>query len=250
MLHTVETLNDSAVEAFIDGFFGYGNWAAPIWFIGMEEGGGGTIAEAGRRIETWRMRGKLDLEDLVEYHYAIGITKYLGSRPALQPTWSKLVHLLLGMNEETATDERVRAFQANELGRRGGSSALVELLPLPSPGIGHWIYGDATTIPYLSSRERYRSHVVRHRIAAIRERVASYGPAAVVFLGLSYAAYWSEIGCLPLVPARGDDFIAAKKGQTMFIVAKHPAAHGVPNHLFRNIGITVLRAAPPIDPGA
>jgi len=117
----------------------------------------------------------LNLEDLVEYHYAIGITKHLCTRPALQPTWSKLVHLLLGMNEETATDERVRALQSKEFGRRGGSTALVELLPLPAPGIGHWIYGDATTIPYLSSRERYRSHVVRHRIAAIRERVAGQG---------------------------------------------------------------------------
>jgi hypothetical protein len=232
----VETLDDSAVESFIDCFFGYGNWGAPVWFIGMEEGGGGTIAEAGRRIETWRIRGKLDLEDLVEFHYAIGITKHLGPRPALQPTWSKLVHLLLGMNEETATDERVRAFQSKELGRRGGSSALVELLPLPSPGIAHWIYGDSTTIPYLSSRERYRRHVVRQRIAAIRERAASYGPAVVVFLGLSYAAYWSEIAGLPLVPARGDDFVTAKKGQTMFAVVKHPAARGVTNTLYSRIG--------------
>lgn len=241
----METLNDSAVEAFIDGFFGYGNWAAPIWFIGMEEGGGGTISEAGRRIEAWRVRGKLDLEDLVEYHYAIGITKHLGSRPALQPTWSKLVHLLLGMSGDAATDERVRGFQAKELGRRGGSSALVELLPLPSPGIGQWIYGGATTIPYLSSRERYRLHVVRHRISALRERIATYRPAAVVFLGLSYAPYWSEIASLPLVPARGNDVIAARKGQTMFVVVKHPAARGVPNLLFRDIGITLSRGEQP-----
>jgi hypothetical protein len=229
-------LDDSAVETFIDRFFGYGSWAAPIWFIGMEEGGGGTIAEAGRRIETWRMRGGLDLEDLVEYHYAIGITKHLGSRPALQPTWSKLVHVLLGMRGEAVTDERVRAFQANELGRRGGSSALVELLPLPSPGIGHWIYGDATTISYLSSRERYRIRVVRHRIAAIRERLASYKPRAVVFLGLSYATYWSEIASVPLIPTPGDDFITSTAGQSTFVVVKHPTARGVENALFRSIG--------------
>jgi hypothetical protein len=232
----VETLNDSEVEAFIDGFFGYGNWAAPIWFIGMEEGGGGTIAEAGRRIETWRLRGKLDLEDLVEYHYAIGITKHLGPRPALQPTWSKLVHLLLGMNEETATDERVRIFQAKELGRRGGSSALIELLPLPSPGIGQWIYGEATTVPYLSSRELYRRHVVRHRISAIRERLVTQRPPVVVFLGLSYAEYWSQIASLRLPPVRGEEFVSSKAGQTTFVVVKHPAARGVTNALFRNIG--------------
>lgn len=235
----METLNDSAVEAFIDGFFGYGNWAAPIWFIGMEEGGGGTIAEAGRRIETWRVRGRLDLEDLVEYHYAIGITRHLGNRPALQPTWSKLVHLLLGMNGDEATDEHVRRFQATKLGRRGGSSALVELLPLPSPDIDHWIYGDATTIPYLSSRERYRVHVVRHRIAAIRERISTYLPRAVVFLGLSYAHYWTQVAGVTLSPVRGDEFISATLAKTTFVVVKHPAARGVKNALFRAIGETL-----------
>jgi len=182
------------------------------------------------------MRGRLDLEDPVEYHYAIGITKHLGPRPALQPTWRKLVHVLLGMSGGAATDDRVRAFQAKELGRRGGSSALVELLPLPSPGIDHWIYGEATTIPYLSSRERYRIRVVRYRIAAIRERLASYKPRAVVLLGLSYAAYWSEIASVPLIPTPGDAFITSTVRQTTFVVVKHPAARGVQNVLFRSIG--------------
>lgn len=235
----MEHVDDKAVEAFIDGFFGYGNWAAPIWFVGMEEGGGATIAEAGRRIETWRLRGKLDLEDLVEYHHAIGITKHLGSQPALQPTWSKLVHLVLEMNGHEATDERVRAFQATKLGRRGGSSALIELLPLPSPGIEHWIYGDATTIPYLSSRDRYRVHVVRHRIAAIRERISTHFPRVVVFLGLSYAPYWTQIAGVPLSPVRGDEFISATMAQTTFVIVKHPTARGVTNALFRTIGTTL-----------
>lgn len=238
----MEHLDDRAVEAFMDGFFGYGNWAAPVWFVGMEEGGGATIAEAARRIETWGVRGGLDLEDLVEYHHAIGITQHLGSRPALQPTWSKLVHLLLGTTGDVATDERVRRFQATELGRRGGASALIELLPLPSPGIGRWIYGDATTIPFLSSRDRYRTHVVRHRIAAIRERIATHRPRAVVFLGLSYAAYWSEIAGLPLSPARGDEFISATAPQTTFVMVKHPAARGVKNAVFRTIGEALRRS--------
>jgi hypothetical protein len=241
ILKTMEQLDDTTVEAFIDRFFGYGDWDAPVWFIGMEEGGGGSIPEVRRRIETWRARGSRELEDLVDYHFAIGVTKHVRARPALQPTWSKLVHLLLGMAGEVATDERIRTFQAKELGRKGGSSALLELLPLPSPGVGEWLYVGATTIPHLSSRERYRLHIVRHRIAAIREQVARHPPRVIVFLGMSYVPYWSEIAQVSLAPRPGDDFISVGVGQTTFVVVKHPTARGVTNALFRTIGEGLAR---------
>lgn len=136
----MESLDDKTVKAFIEGFFGYGNWAAPIWFVGMEEGGGESVAEIRRRIDAWSSRGQHDLEDLVEYHEAIGVMKHLGERAKLQPTWSKLVHVLLGIRGDVATPATVREYQTTNWGRRNGASCLIELLPLPSPGISDWIY--------------------------------------------------------------------------------------------------------------
>ncbi len=36
-------LDDALLEAYMDGFYGYGNLAGPYWFIGMEEGGGDSL---------------------------------------------------------------------------------------------------------------------------------------------------------------------------------------------------------------
>lgn len=238
----MEILDDKTTEAFIDRFFGYGNWTAPVWFIGMEEGGGGTIQEVRRRIETWKTRGSRDLEDLVEYHFAIGLTKHVGPRATLQPTWSKLVSVLLGMNGGPATSEHVREFQATKLGRRDGSTCLVELFPLPSPSLDAWIYASATTIPYLAARETYCTHVVRHRIAAIRERLTQHQPAAIVFLGLSYVHFWSQIAGTSLLPRPGDALALARTKHTTFIAAKHPVARGVTNAYFRSVGERIVEA--------
>ncbi len=35
-------LDDHLLQDFIDGFYGYGNYNAPYWFVGME-GGGETV---------------------------------------------------------------------------------------------------------------------------------------------------------------------------------------------------------------
>jgi hypothetical protein len=220
----------------MDRFFGYGDWSAPVWFVGMEEGGGATIGEVQRRIETWSVRGRCALEDLVEYHYAIGLTKHVGPHPQLQPTWSKIVHLLLGMRRQSATPDDVRRVQATQIGRRGGSSCLIELLPLPSPGVNRWIYEAASTIPFLATREGYLNHLVRPRMAAIRELLERYRPRAVVFLGLSYAPYWSAIAGVSMEPPAGADFVMQTVLRTTFVCVKHPAARGVANTLFRNVG--------------
>jgi hypothetical protein len=39
------TFNDGLLKDFAHKFYGYGSWRAPIWFIGMEEGGGKTFQE-------------------------------------------------------------------------------------------------------------------------------------------------------------------------------------------------------------
>jgi hypothetical protein len=51
-------LDESLLQEFMSNFYGYGNYAAPYWFIGMEEGGGDTIEEITRRLTVWDQRGR------------------------------------------------------------------------------------------------------------------------------------------------------------------------------------------------
>jgi len=176
-------------EPFIERFFGYGTWSAPVWFIGMEEGGGSSLAEVETRIGTWQARGANELEDLAEFHRAIGVTRHFGERPALQSTWAKLIRVLFGLRGESADTERVR----RQLGRQGSETALVELLPLPSPSTSHWLYRDISDISYLASRESYREHVAPLRVRRLRERIAQHRPQVVIFYGLAYRDWWSRI---------------------------------------------------------
>lgn len=59
-------------------FLGYGQLEAPIWFLGMEEGGGG---EARLLIQSRLNR----VEDLRDAHVKLGITKHHEGKRILQP---------------------------------------------------------------------------------------------------------------------------------------------------------------------
>jgi hypothetical protein len=48
----IDTISDQLIESYTSMFYGYGNYAAPFWFIGIEEGGGGTDDEIRRRLLT------------------------------------------------------------------------------------------------------------------------------------------------------------------------------------------------------
>jgi hypothetical protein len=46
-------LNPSALVKYLERFFGYGRWDAPIWFIGIEEAGGHIESELEKRLAVW-----------------------------------------------------------------------------------------------------------------------------------------------------------------------------------------------------
>jgi hypothetical protein len=236
-------LDERTTQAFIEGFYGYGNWSARVWFVGMEEGGGGSVAEIARRIDAWWTRGRNELEDLATYHEAIGVTRHIGDHAALQPTWTKIIHVLFGMTGKDASSDLVRKYQARELGRIGGETCLIELLPLPSPNVRRWIYGQCTTIPYLANRVSYRERVEPSRVRSIQERIAEHRPRAVVFLGLRYLSAWSEIAGSPLQREPTSGIAYTISGTTLFVAAKHPAARGVTNDYFRCVGEFVQQRA-------
>src|SRR4051794_23061661 len=122
-------LDEQLLSNFIATFYGYGDYRAQYWFVGMEEGGGDTLEANAARLAAWDSRGRRELEDLVEYHSPLGVSRYTGERPKIQATWGKLIRILLSAEGATQVNpEQVRAYQREHLGREGGENCLLELL--------------------------------------------------------------------------------------------------------------------------
>jgi hypothetical protein len=64
--------DDQLLLDFMNAFYGYGNYKAPYWFIGMEEGGGDSFEEVTKRLSVWDRRGRRELEDAAEYFEEVG----------------------------------------------------------------------------------------------------------------------------------------------------------------------------------
>src|SRR3954453_10104373 len=79
-----EQFDDQLLEEFVQNFYGYGNYSGRHWFIGMEEGGGKSFSEVAKRLKAWADREKCELDDLAEYHTAIGKAEWFNDPPNLQ----------------------------------------------------------------------------------------------------------------------------------------------------------------------
>src|SRR5713226_7016665 len=106
-MKTSTMFDDQLLTAFINHFYGYGNYDAKYWFVGMEEGGGNDFTEIVKRINAWDSRGRKELEDVAEYHKAIGITRLFDERPRLQTTWNKMIRILLSAEGQRVSTEIV-----------------------------------------------------------------------------------------------------------------------------------------------
>lgn len=91
---TTEAFDDVLLQDYMHGFYGYGHYSAPYWFIGMEEGSSGKPAEISTRLHQWDIRSRAELEDLVDYSQVIGMEGLVGSRAKILPTWAGLIKIL------------------------------------------------------------------------------------------------------------------------------------------------------------
>lgn len=228
--------DDQLLEAYINGFYGYGNYQAPYWFVGMEEGGGNSHEEIVGRLEVWSKRGHEELEDLAQYHRELGMSRFFDAQAKLQSTWKQLIRVVLTANGQTYDVETIREYQRSRLGTKDGETCLLELLPLPSPNIASWLYGEHSDLPYLLNRETYGKHVTDSRIAHFQGRIIQHQPKAVVFYGIKYRVYWEKIAGIESWEKSSEGVDFASNGNTLLVVAKHPVAMGSTNEYFRGIG--------------
>ncbi|MDZ8238028.1 MAG: hypothetical protein RMZ69_12770 [Nostoc sp. ChiQUE01a] len=239
--------DDKILEKRVNRFYGYGNYQGSYWFIGMEEAGG-DFEEINNKINIWSDRGEQEIEDLAEFHEAIGYGASFEANANLDvPVWNKVIRILLSVKGQQNIDiEDVRNYQISQLGRRSQETCLLELLPLPSPSLNHWIYGERSRLPYLYNRQTYEKHCLDKRINHISESIKEYQPTVVVFYGIGYEYSWREITKkitnIEFLPM-SEGYLICRNDQSVFVIAKHPVAKGLKNEYFHNLGRTIADIA-------
>ena len=61
------------------------------------------LEEVAAKVEQWHVRGEREVEDLAAFHGAIGIDRWFGAGPAIQPTWGKYVRAVLAAAGEASS---------------------------------------------------------------------------------------------------------------------------------------------------
>lgn len=232
------------LDDFMARFAGYGNKSAPLWFVGLEEGGGRTVEELATRVDAWSARGGHALEDLANYHRAIGQATYFDPPYPLQRTWTPLCRVRQSWLDQPTDVAALKDVQARELGRCGGQTNLVELMPLPATSLGHWPYASlAAEHPALRDRDTYRHTYTSLREVLLRDLIHAGRSRAVVFYGQRPES-WKTIAGRPLreIVVGDRKCYATASDQRYFIAVPHPMARGLTSAFWMAVG-SHLRAA-------
>ncbi|MBY5988543.1 hypothetical protein [Roseovarius atlanticus] len=235
-------LDSNLLLEYAANFYGYGDLSAPIWFIGMEEGGGGKDTVE-KRLEAWERRGRRAVEDLADYHEAMGVGHLTtGKNVKLQSTWAKLIYFQMSAEGAKPDREAVRDFQASTWGRDSSKTCLLELMPLPKRKASCWQYDEWTDIPELWSRELYFAHFAATRAQGLKTLIQENKPKIIVFYGKSggFSCHWPWIAGVKLEHwQKAGTWRELTSGDQKFIIAPHPTAHHSTNETWARAGAEV-----------
>ena len=194
-------MEDNAKDRAARSWFGYGRWDAPYWFIGMEPGGTDDHAT----YEAWEQLGGEELIDCRAHHLASNNSTWHDDRVGkIQPTWGRLIALMLGYEGKPADRDSILGSQTRAWGSINGDTAAIVISSLHSPNTR-------------SDIDRFR--YLNDRIKTLRRRLIDHSPRLVVFYGTSYQKYHSLIL----------DYKINKKsyirfGTTIFVLFDHPTS--------------------------
>lgn len=237
----IERLDNDLLEAFTEGFFGYGNYEGKFWFVGIEEAGGESFEEMNSRITTWDRRGRREIEDVWEYHTDIGITENFDEKIKIQRTWSGLIKFIYGLNGKQPTYEEIREYQRNMLGRAGGETCLIELLPLANQSTRHWNYDKWSDLLWLRNRSAYSKKILEYRRWKIKENILIYKPKIVIFYSMNSGIrrHWELISRTDLFEWKTNRYMTGRSNDTLFAIVLHPAAWGIKTGYFTKVGMEI-----------
>jgi hypothetical protein len=197
-------------------WFGYGRWAAPYWFVGMEPGGSDDHAS----YESWLRLGGGELIDCRAHHLdsnahapAVVTEWHRDHEPPTQSTWRKLIQMLMAYEAKPTDMDTVREYQRVPWGSIAGETALIELSSLHAPSLAAEVVG----------RTSHR----KDRIALIKRRMEENQPKFALFYGTGYREEYEKI-----VGGTFDANGGCWSGNTLCVLARHPIGVGAPGEDF------------------
>jgi hypothetical protein len=128
-------LNRTQLENIL-GFLGYGNPSNSVWFVGLEEGFGGSTDE--HAVKNLQVRGEFEeIMDLKQaHHFRLrdkgGLINF-DVKPPSTPVWQWMAKIMLAYHGENWQEPpTAKEYVKSCLGRKGGDTFLTELSPIPA----------------------------------------------------------------------------------------------------------------------
>jgi hypothetical protein len=114
----------------IESFVGYGDFDAPIVFLGMEEGGPSESAILAKELAARSTYSQVHSQ----------IKKHANQRQdRIVRSWRPMCHLMLRFMDVQSTSDSRRVYQNRFLGISGSSMLTAELMPYPRPNMKKWL---------------------------------------------------------------------------------------------------------------
>lgn len=146
-------IEEKPLKHWIDHFYGYGSWHAPIWFTAHEDGGGDLPEEVAEKLtyffqkQTIKEPTLCNIRELyrnstVRWHgpkadlFANLFDYRFGANAQLSAVWKNLIGFAHGYMGEPLTD--LLEYQKTSFTTQ--REALIKLYPLPSPHNHAWYY--------------------------------------------------------------------------------------------------------------
>jgi hypothetical protein len=166
--------------ARLNQFLGYGRINAPLWFVGLEER---TREDDIAIIENdLNVRRQFNsVMDLLDAHRLFDATIQLSRTRT--PTWlwaAKFARALLENANDWQINKLAREYIDNRLGRKQGKTFLTELLCVPTPRIGKWLYDGLWP-----KRGEYERSVLADRSLRLIKLIQENQPKFVLAYGVS-----------------------------------------------------------------
>ncbi len=156
-------------------FIGYGRLDADIWFLGYEEIGG-TPEILPSRLHFQQV------EDSATAQNITNITLQQFGDDNLQGAWRGISIIMLKLEGKPTTEENIRKYQENYLGRDKSSALICTLLPIPR-SMNQWNY--EAIIPQYPTADDYYNSIKKLRFPFIRELINQNLPKIIVCNGKS-----------------------------------------------------------------
>ncbi len=230
-------LDDELLKKFMKGFYGFGNYDAQCWFVGIEEADDPENYHIFKQLKLWDDSGQKELLDVREFALQMGFQEMIRlyrENPPMQSTWRNLIRIYLVSQGQTDDNSLIRDYQREHWGTISGNTCLLELLPLPSHNNNLWIYNTISTLPFLVSRQQYENYIKDTRIRHIREKILMHKPKSVVLYGTKHDKEWKQIANVSSWQYSTEGIRYATNDNTLFISTKHSTRGS--NQEFNRIG--------------